>query len=161
MAFTVAAAEPDDTPQALGPGIITHIGQGSNTKVVVPDALAARCAREPGSASSDTEADGGQANKTVTSGRTGGYRIQVFSDNNARTAKNEARVRARNIAAQFPTHQTYVVYSSPYWRLRVGNFRTHEEAQQVADEMKAAFPSYAREIRVVRDRIIVSSPTNE
>ena len=88
--------------------------------------------------------------------KSGGYRIQVFSDNNARTAKSEARVRARNVSSRFPQYPTYVVYSSPYWRLRVGNFRSQEEANAAATELKEAFPSYSKEIRVVRDRIVTS-----
>lgn len=55
------------------------------------------------------------------------------------------------------TFVTYVVYNSPYWRLRVGNFKTNEEAQTAAEELRMAFPSYAREIRVVRDRIVVDA----
>lgn len=97
-----------------------------------------------------------EQHETVATAKTGGYRVQVFLDNNARTAKNEARARARNISEQFPNLPTYVVYSSPYWRLRVGNFRSHEEADAAASELSAAFPAYAREIRVVRDRIVVS-----
>lgn len=93
----------------------------------------------------------------ATGAKTGGYRVQVYLDNNARTAKNEARARARNISERFPNYPTYVVYSSPYWRLRVGNFRSHEEADEAAAEISAAFPSYAREVRVVRDRIVVTS----
>jgi len=90
-------------------------------------------------------------------GKMGGYRIQVFSDSNPSTAKAEARARARNINARFPQFGTYVVYSSPYWRLRVGNFRTQDEANAAAHELKDAFPSYSREIRVVKDRITIEN----
>lgn len=85
-----------------------------------------------------------------------GYRVQVFSDNNARTAKNEARSKARNISARFPDQRTYVTYHSPYWRLRVGDFRNQSEANEFAEQIKSAFPAYAKEIRVVRDRITVN-----
>lgn len=84
---------------------------------------------------------------------TGGYRIQVFSGNNARTSKGEAGARAAKISAQFPEHATYVTYDAPYWRLRVGDFRTYEDARGVLSMMKSAFPAYAREMRLVRDRI--------
>lgn len=115
--------------------------------VTMPDALMERI-RFVNDASGSAEA--------VTTGKMGGYRIQVFSDNNARTAKSEARTRARNVGALFPQYPTYVVYNSPYWRLRVGNFRTREEANKAADEIKEAFPSYVKEIRIVRDRITLS-----
>ena len=82
-----------------------------------------------------------------------GYRIQVFSDNNSRTAKSEARIKASNISEKFPDYRTYVIYNAPFWRLRVGDFRTQEEANDVAVKIKEEFPKYSKEIRVVRDRI--------
>lgn len=85
--------------------------------------------------------------------KTAGYRVQVFSDNNARTAKSEARSKAQNISARLPQYRTYVVYQSPYWRLKVGDFTTLSEAENAAEEIKKLFPSYAREVRVVKDRI--------
>ncbi len=92
----------------------------------------------------------------VVKGRTVGYRVQVFSDNNSRTAKNEARSKSRDISSRFPQYRTYVMYTSPYWRLKVGDFRTQHEANEAAEELRRAFPAYSKEIRVVRDRITVS-----
>ncbi|MCM1138488.1 MAG: SPOR domain-containing protein [Muribaculum sp.] len=89
-------------------------------------------------------------------GRLAGFRVQVFSDNNTRTAKNEARSKQRVISSRFPQYQTYVMYTSPYWRLKVGDFRTQQEANDAADELRKAFPSYSKEIRVVRDRINIA-----
>ena len=85
-----------------------------------------------------------------------GFRVQVFSDNNARTAKNEARSKQRTISSRFPQYQTYVMYTSPYWRLKVGDFRTQQEANNAADELRKAFPAYSKEIRVVRDRVNIN-----
>ena len=85
--------------------------------------------------------------------RVAGYRVQVFSDNNQRTAKGEARSKERQLRGAFPELGTYVVYNSPFWRLKVGDFRTQHEAEAIADEIKSRFPSFAREVRVVRDRV--------
>lgn len=85
-----------------------------------------------------------------------GYRVQVFSDNNVRTAKSEARTKSRNISARFPQYKTYVMYTSPYWRLKVGDFRNKQEADDAAEELRRAFPAYSKEIRVVRDRINIT-----
>lgn len=85
-----------------------------------------------------------------------GYRVQVFSDNNVRTARNEARTKQRNIKSRFPQYDSYVTYNQPYWRLRVGDFKTQEEANAFMTTLQRAFPSYAREMRVVRDRIKVT-----
>lgn len=43
----------------------------------------------------------------------GGYRIQVFSDNNARTAEREAHSKAAAISESFPQWGTYITYDSP------------------------------------------------
>jgi len=85
--------------------------------------------------------------------RVAGYRVQVFSDNNQRTAKGEARSKEKLMRESFPDYGTYVVYNSPFWRLKVGDFRTMHEAEAAADEIKSRFPSFAREVRVVRDRV--------
>lgn len=82
-----------------------------------------------------------------------GYRIQVFSDNNSRTAKAEARYKANNISEKFPELRTYITYNAPFWRLRVGDFRTPEEANDIAIKLKEEFPKYSKEIRIVKDRI--------
>lgn len=82
-----------------------------------------------------------------------GYRVQVFSDNNQRTAKSQAQSRERNILAQFPDLKVYLIYKSPSWRVRVGDYKSRGEAEQVMQEIKEAFPSYAGEVMVVVDRI--------
>lgn len=82
-----------------------------------------------------------------------GYRIQVFSDNNQRTAKAQAQARERNISVQFPELRVYRLYKSPSWRVRVGDFKTRNEAEQVMQEIKEAFPAYASEVTIVVDKI--------
>lgn len=131
--------------------IVEHIEETGNVAVNMPSVLQERV----GYVKTVEEKVEEKPAVASPSGKMGGYRIQVFSDNNARTAKAEARSRARNVSAKFPEYATYVVFSSPYWRLRVGNFRTQEEANNAAHMLKEAFPAYRREIRVVRDRITV------
>lgn len=87
--------------------------------------------------------------------RVAGYRVQVFSDNNQRTAKGEARSKERQLREAFPEFDTYIVYNSPFWRLKVGDFRTQHEAEAAADDIKSRFPAFAREVRVVKDRVNV------
>ncbi len=57
-------------------------------------------------------------------GKTVGYRVQVYADNNARSAKTEARQRERAVGQAFPDLGTYVSYVSPYWRLRISSRNT-------------------------------------
>ena len=92
--------------------------------------------------------DGGRNEKNTV-----GYRIQVFSDRNQRTAKGEALSKERNIKASFPDMGTYISYDAPSWRLRVGDFRTREEAKVQLDELRELFPGYANEMIIVVDVI--------
>ncbi|MDE6086574.1 MAG: SPOR domain-containing protein [Muribaculaceae bacterium] len=86
-------------------------------------------------------------------GKAAGYRVQVFSDNNQRTAKGEARTKEKMLKEAFPEFGTYIVFNSPFWRLKVGDFRTQHEANAAADAIKSRFPAFSREVRVVHDRI--------
>lgn len=106
-------------------------------------------AETPAASTPETETETSTVTGTTKSA---GYRVQVFSDNNARTAKAEARAKSQAISQRLP-YATYVVYQSPYWRLKVGDFPTVSEAENAADEIKKLFPAYAREVRVIKDRI--------
>lgn len=91
------------------------------------------------------------------SNRSVGYRIQAYSDNNFRTAKNSAKARARAIAMKYPQYRSYLTYKAPFWRLKIGDFRTHGEAVKVLGQMRKSFPAFSGELSVVRDKINVWS----
>ena len=63
-----------------------------------------------------------------------GFKIQAFSGNDQRTSKNEASRKQSQINNMFPEHETVLLFDSPFWRLRVGNFTTREEAEAVMQE---------------------------
>ena len=84
-----------------------------------------------------------------------GFRIQVYSDNNQRQAKAKAQKIAASIGAQFPHYGLYLTYNAPYWRLRVGDFTTHDAARTALGALKAKFPAMAGDMRVVKDKIKV------
>ncbi len=149
--FAVASAQSDAIQSDST--ITGIINQSGVIKVIHPDALEMRLHK----VMSDSDSIPG-VRVDKKSGRVkkmGGYRVQIYSDNNARTAKNEARAKERAIAGAFPELSTYVIYDSPYWRLRVGDCRSKAEADELAVEIKKAFPAYRAEITVVRDRINV------
>ncbi len=128
--------------------IVDHITSGTTNIVTQPEQLLKRLLPVE-----VVEEEVKEEVARPTNGRMAGFRVQVFSDNNARTAKSEARSKQRVISSRFPQYQTYVMYTSPYWRLKVGDFKTQQEANNAADELRRAFPSYSKEIRVVRDRV--------
>ncbi|MBR4119116.1 MAG: SPOR domain-containing protein [Bacteroidales bacterium] len=84
---------------------------------------------------------------------TSGYRIQVFSDNMQKRAKDQAYERARIIQESDPELATYVTFNSPFWRVRVGNFISYEEAAVKLRELKKQFPEIL-DMRIVKDIII-------
>ena len=101
------------------------------------------------------------ANKKYTNSlgqsTTNGFRVQVFSSNVQRTAKNEAFRIENQIKDQYPDMSIYVNYQSPFWKVRVGDFRSQSEAQRYKTQLKEAFPDLKSEIYIVREQILISS----
>lgn len=92
----------------------------------------------------------GENRETVT---IDGYRVQLFSGNQQNKSKEEAFAKERRVHTLFPELATFVTFRSPSWRLRVGNFRSYEDADQVMRRIKRALPDMGREMYVVRDEI--------
>lgn len=161
LPFMAKGVDPDSTAT-----IIDHIQASGIITVVQPEGMLKRLqggvkggerqvlnmgdTGAPATVASSSETESTDAVSGTT--KVAGYRVQVFSDNNARSAKSEARNKAQAISER-TNLRTYVVYQSPFWRLKVGDFTTRAEAENAADLIKKEFPSYAREVRVVRDRI--------
>jgi hypothetical protein len=82
-----------------------------------------------------------------------GFRVQVFSGNDQRTSKDEAFRREKEIKELIPSTPTYVTYNAPFWRLRVGDFNSHEEAFPVQRQLMHAFPRYGKEMYIVKEEI--------
>lgn len=93
----------------------------------------------------------GSSDQTVS-----GFRVQVFSSNVQRSAKTEAFRIEREIKDGFPDEAVYVNYSSPFWKVRVGDFRTQAEAQKLRSQLKETFPKLKSEIYIVREQILLS-----
>lgn len=101
-----------------------------------------------------TSADG-----TVQFHRMRGFKVQVFSGNNQRTSKDEAHRKQAQINAAFPEQETVVLFDSPFWRVRVGNFTTREEAEEAMQELRKRFPSFGKEMFIVVDEVKI--PINQ
>ena len=86
-----------------------------------------------------------------------GYRIQAYTDNNPKTTKAAAQKRARDIAMKFPQYRSYISYKAPAWRLRIGDFKTQQDAKAALNRIKSVYPKFAREMVIVRDRINIWS----
>lgn len=84
-----------------------------------------------------------------------GYRVQVFSSNRQQTAKTEAFRIQKLIDKSSLETETYVLYNPPFWKVRLGNFRTHEEALLMKNEVVRLLPELQGDTYVVRDLITV------
>ncbi len=84
-----------------------------------------------------------------------GYRVQVYSSNNQQTAKNEAFQIEKKIAEAGIQIETYVLYNPPFWKVRLGNFRTQGEANLMKAEIIRLLPELQADTYVVRDLIQV------
>ena len=89
------------------------------------------------------------------SGAAGRFRVQVFSSNEQKTAKAEAFRIKDLVQKEFPDLGVYESYSSPFWKVRVGDFYTREEAQVLLNDLMLAFPDIRREMYIVSDEIKV------
>ncbi len=84
-----------------------------------------------------------------------GYRVQVYSSNNQQTAKNEAFTIEKQIIDAGIQVETYVLYTQPFWKVRLGNFRTQDEANLLKAELIRLLPHLQADTYIVRDQIQV------
>ena len=98
------------------------------------------------------------------SGTRSGFRIQVYSSQNRQEADQKVEeVMAwwrqlrdeRDLSEAYPGHPqeppVYLVFRQPYYRVRVGNFLSREEARRFMDLVERRFP----EAFVLPDQVLV------
>ncbi len=144
--FTSFAQQPDIPAATPSQNIVDEIQADGIISVEIPQGVYDRL--QP----IESQTEGKEMQQPSSVGRMAGYRIQAFSGNSA-NAKREGQARESQVRSSFPEYKCYLVYNAPYWRLRVGDFRTRAEADEAAATIKRAFPAFRREITVVRDRI--------
>ena len=66
-----------------------------------------------------------------------GFRIQVINS----TDRSKVFAAKAKVYEQFPDWKSYLLYQSPNYKLRVGNFKTQEEAQDAMKQLSRIFPS--------------------
>ncbi len=66
-----------------------------------------------------------------------GYRVQVFFGSDRKEAYNE-QSRFKSL---YPEYGTYISYTQPNYRVKVGDFRTKAEAQRLLTELRSVFPT--------------------
>lgn len=81
-----------------------------------------------------------------------GYRLEIYQSNDQRVGQGEAN-RIRATLTGKVTVPIYVRFYTPFWRVRIGDFRTLEEANDYKRTFLQRFPGMARQTYVVRDHI--------
>ncbi len=74
-----------------------------------------------------------------------GFRVQLYYGGN----RTEALELKSKFSALYPDMASYLIYQQPYFRLRVGDFRTRSEAYQLKRKVEKDFPS----VFIVNDEI--------
>jgi SPOR domain len=77
-----------------------------------------------------------------------GYRLQVISSQD----RNKVFAAKAKILQQFPDLKPYLMYQAPNYKLKVGNFKTQEEAEEYQGQLSKLFPTG---LFVIRDIIEV------
>lgn len=99
--------------------------------------------------------ESGDNNLTIIDGvryvKMNGYRIQAYSDNKS-TAKSEAFRKESGVKSVLPGLATYVSYTAPFWRVKVGDFLCYEDAYEVLLTFQRKL-DYGREMSIVRETV--------
>lgn len=83
-----------------------------------------------------------------------GYRILVMSTNDRAKALN-AKTK---LYQEFPDLKSYLSYQAPFFKLKVGNFKEHKDAEDFLHEIEKVFPTGTY---IVRDVIEVNPDKSE
>ena len=66
-----------------------------------------------------------------------GFRLLVINT----TKRDDAIAAKAKVYTNFPELKAYLLYQSPYYKLKVGNFKDRKEAEDYQKKMKYYFPS--------------------
>lgn len=81
-----------------------------------------------------------------------GYRVQIYSSNHPKNGKiNALQIEQR--VKEVINESVYVIYATPSWKVRLGDFLTKEEAEVFRDTFKELFPDLADYTYIVRDKV--------
>jgi hypothetical protein len=83
-----------------------------------------------------------------------GFRVQVYASNQQQIAKNESILLQQEMEKKL-SDPVYVISEPPFWKVRVGNFLTRDEANQHKESILELFPELQNSTYVVPDKIII------
>lgn len=69
-----------------------------------------------------------------------GWRIQLFSGSGPEGKRKALNAKGKFLN-NFPGHDADLSFTSPWWRVRVGNYRHKHEALQLLNDLRKIFPN--------------------
>jgi len=90
----------------------------------------------------------------TVNGQYKGFRIQVVSTTNRDQA---AKVKS-DLLNKYPNEKAYIIFQSPYFKVRIGNFIKKEDADNFRKPMNKQFP---QGVYVVEDAIEYTPPPED
>ena len=85
-----------------------------------------------------------------------GFRVQVYSSNEPQVAKNEALELSELLSSQLHVG-VYVNSEPPFWKVRLGDFLTREEANEYKLQVVKIFPELQGSTYIVPDLVTVNN----
>ena len=89
----------------------------------------------------------------TSSGQYKGYRVQIVST----TSRDDAFRIKGDLLVKFPDEKSYVVFQSPYFKVRIGNFLKKDDAEKFRKQYAKLLP---QGVYIVEDAIDYT-PTEE
>ncbi|HPH23644.1 MAG TPA: SPOR domain-containing protein [Chitinophagaceae bacterium] len=90
----------------------------------------------------------------TSSGQYKGFRLQVISTND----REKAFGIKSDLMNRYPEEKAYVMFQSPYFKVRIGNFIKREDANKFRKNLNKLFP---QGVFVVEDAIEYTPPPDE
>lgn len=84
-----------------------------------------------------------------------GFRVQIYASNQQQVAKNESLMLQQRIEPLLDV-PVYAISEPPFWKVRIGNFKTREEANTYKDILLNMFPDMVGSTYVVPDKITIT-----
>ena len=86
-----------------------------------------------------------------------GFRIQIFSSNRGASARERAFEIKDILVSKHPNlaDEIYITYTSPFWKVRIGNCETNAKAQELRRWIIAEYPEFTTETYIVPSMIFV------
>ena len=83
-----------------------------------------------------------------------GFRVQIYASNQQQLAKQEATELQQRIEPLIDI-PIYTISEPPFWKVRIGNFTTREDANEYKNTFLQLFPELTGSTYIVPDKIII------